>query len=147
MYYVVILKFLVNVICAILKYKYFYANHFHISGFLGIFFLSIFRNFLFGLFHLEYLADFLVAWLIFGCLEVTRKKYIFWCIMQVFLFSRTILMTSIFLDFNAESILIWFLMLSVSFGGILTKWKCFCIFVVRFMVVCKNIIFNAEYDY
>ena len=72
MYYVVILKFLVKVICEILKCKYFYGNHFHISGFFGIFFLSIFRN-LFGIFHLEYLVDLLVAWLIF-CLGVTRKN-------------------------------------------------------------------------
>ena len=32
------------------QYKYFYAKHFHISSFLEMFFLSIFGNFLFGIF-------------------------------------------------------------------------------------------------
>ena len=50
--------------------------------------------------------------------------------------------------FNAESMLISFLMLSESFGGILQNENAFYIFfVVKFKVVCKNIIFNAEYEY
>ena len=57
------------------QYRHFYANHSHIFSFLEIFFLSIFGNFLFSIFYLGYLVDFLVAWLIFCCFKgVTRKN-------------------------------------------------------------------------